>query len=381
MEVANIVKKLIKGLFTKKEKEQNEGVKIVNGKIVGYEYQEERTEEKKEKIPTEVQGIDAGNNIKELQEDKQKNETLPEISKKKNEILENEKELNDFLSEDFSEENRIDEVEIEKDINNIKSSKGRARKIDGFFLTLQSAGRSKRTIQGYKYDLNFWQKVAKQKKQTIYNLKLKDIEEANAGQDINTVKRRMSALKQLAKWYLRDNFPLLHIECAKVMIGKGKARIPKAKSEEEFRQIRDHAKELIQDNQREGIWLALMLMCGLRISEIQTVEPSQDHITVIGKGDKERKIPCPDWLLKALNSQKSKGNGGYQKKKQIVDRKLRELGYTHLHSLRHTFATTLLHRGVELEKIQTLLGHSSIATTQIYAKTKIDKEVLNVLEN
>jgi len=325
--------------------------------------------------------LDAGNNIKDVSGSEEKPKKKLENVEKNNEIKEKEEALSDLLNEDFSEENKIEEIENEKDINNIKSSKGRARKIDGFFLTLQSAGRSKRTIQGYKYDLNFWQKVANQKKKTLYNLKLKDIEEANAGQDINTVKRRMSALKQLAKWYLRDNFPLLHIECAKVMIGKGKARIPKAKSEDEFRTIRDHAKELINDNQREGIWLALMLMCGLRISEIQTVEPSQDHITVIGKGDKERKIPCPVWILEALNTQKAKGNGGYQKKKQIVDRKLRELGYTHFHSLRHTFATTLLHRGVELEKIQTLLGHSSIATTQIYAKTKIDKEVLNVLEN
>jgi len=58
----------------------------------------------------------------------------------------------------------------------------------------------------------------------------------------------------------------------------------------------------------------------------------------------------------------------------------RKLGYKHLHSLRHTYATILLHREVKLEEIQKLLGHSSISTTQIYAKTKINKDISGILE-
>jgi len=268
----------------------------------------------------------------------------------------------------------------EEEVKKIKLKQGRPKKIDGFFLFLKSAGRSKNTVRGYKSDLRYWKGIAKSKNKTIYSLSLEDIEEANAGEDINTVKRRISALKQLAKWYLRDDFPKLHIELQKVVLGKGKQRIPKAKSEEEFIKIREEAKALIAKGKREGIWLALMLMCGLRISEIQTVELGEDFITVIGKGNKERRVPAPKWLLKALRRFKAEGRGGYKQRKTVVDRYLRDLGYDHFHSLRHTFASILLDRGLALDEIQVLLGHASISTTQIYAQTKVNQEAVKVLE-
>jgi site-specific recombinase XerD len=259
-----------------------------------------------------------------------------------------------------------------KEITEINGKRGQPKGIKNFFLFLKSASRSKNTIRGYRSDLRYWDRIANANNKTIYNLSLEGIEEANTGEDINTVKRRVSALKQLAKWYLRDDYPKLHIELEKVVTGKGKQRIPKAKSEKEFVKIREHAKELIEQRQREGIWLGLMLMCGLRISEIQTVEVDENCITVIGKGDKERKIPAPSWLIKALQEFQAEGRGGYKQRKTIVDRYLRELGYKKFHNLRHIFATMLLKRGVKLREIQQLLGHISVATTQIYTKTNVD---------
>lgn len=263
----------------------------------------------------------------------------------------------------------------------IPVSKGRTRDISGFWLTLQSAGRAKRTIEGYQQDIKQWQKYALEKgHKTVYNLKTKDIEGFIAKRDVNTSRRLISSLKQLSKWYLRDGFPALNIEMQKLMSAKGKKRIPLAKEPAEFIRIRDEAKKMIEEGDRRGIWISLKLMCGLRISEIATVEVSDNFIQVIGKGDKQRRIPAPAYVVEGLKAIPATGRGGYKKSRFVIDRCLRKLGYTHLHSLRHTYATYLLNKGVKIEVIQKLLGHSSIATTQIYAQTKIEEGITDVLE-
>lgn len=264
----------------------------------------------------------------------------------------------------------------------INASKGRPHALSGFFLTLRSAGRSKRTIEGYKSDIRSWERyVMGNKISSVYNLKVKDIEAAIAYKDINTARRHIAALKTLAKWHLRNGHPALHIELEKLILPKGKSRIPKAKEAKEFIEIREQAKELTRQGNRRGIWLGLMLNCGLRISEIRTAVPGADWVQVRGKGDKERRIPCPPWLVKAMIDSPGSGRKGYMKKRQIIDRELRKLGHTHFHSLRHTYATILLHRGMLLDEIQKLLGHSSISTTQIYAQTKLPEGVNELLEN
>ena len=263
----------------------------------------------------------------------------------------------------------------------IEKKRGRPHSIDDFFTALRAAGRSEFTVRGYMSNLRFWKKVEGKYKRSIYNLKVKEIEKEIAGMDINTAKRHVAALRSLAKWYLRDGYPALHVELQKLMMGKGKARIAKAKSEDEYRDIREEAKKLCKEGNRRGIWLGLMLCCGLRISEIQTAVPGKNWVQVRGKGNRERRIPCPTWLVKAMHKSEGTGRGGYMKKRQVIDRDLRKHGYDKCHSLRHSYATVLLHKGVSIDIIQRLLGHASIATTQVYTKTKIPEGINDIVES
>lgn len=260
------------------------------------------------------------------------------------------------------------------------AKKGRPPKIDKFYVYLKASDHSPNTVKTYGYVMKFWDKVARSHNKTIYYLTIDDLEAAIISIDLNTKRKRISALRQLGKWYLRNGYPRLHLELEKLIIVGHKTRVPLAKGENEFIEIKNHAKELISHGRREGIWLGLMLMCGLRISEIQTVEVGEGQIKVLGKRNKERLIPANDWLISALKEFEGTGTGGYKKTKGIIDRSLRRMGYTHLHSLRHTYATILLKRGLALNQIQKLLGHSDISTTTIYAQFEMPKNVAELLE-
>ena len=122
----------------------------------------------------------------------------------------------------------------------------------------------------------------------------------------------LSMLKGYAKWLLKAGKTKLFLELQKVQSPKSKSRIPKHKSQAEFSDLVAVAKELVRNDDRNGLWLGLMLMCGLRISEIEHAVAGDDYVQVIGKGDKERRIPAPAWLLVGISQMKAKGRGGWR---------------------------------------------------------------------
>jgi integrase/recombinase XerC len=147
---------------------------------------------------------------------------------------------------------------------------------------------------------------------------------------------------------------------------------------------------------RDAAVIALLYGCGLRISEALTLQrrdapiDGKDSVIVLGKGGKRRETPviapvsaaiaaylaqCP-WKLPGDGPLFVGAKGGPLSPRIIqlsVERMRGSLGLPPSatpHALRHSYATHLLGRGGDLRAIQDLLGHASLATTQIY--TKVD---------
>lgn len=139
--------------------------------------------------------------------------------------------------------------------------------------------------------------------------------------------------------------------------------------------------------------LETIYACGLRVSEccdlkLSQVSLTQKIIKAKGKGSKERIIPINDRAIRAINKYTESvrrnfnvkndqhlfiNSKGLPIKREWVHKMLKErcalLGLDSrisAHSLRHSFATHLLDGGADLRVVQELLGHSDIATTQIY---------------
>ena len=150
---------------------------------------------------------------------------------------------------------------------------------------------------------------------------------------------------------------------------------------------------------RDRAAMELLYAAGLRVGELVAldlgdVQLGQRLVRVRGKGRKERLVPFGRPAAKALEAylpERAHWRRGVtdqgeplfvnQRGGRLSDRSIRrqldhavrstaDLNHLHPHALRHAFATHLLEAGMDLRAIQELLGHSSLATTQIY--TKVD---------
>jgi len=145
--------------------------------------------------------------------------------------------------------------------------------------------------------------------------------------------------------------------------------------------------------------MQLLYSSGLRVSEIVNLRPADFDFAEFsgwvreGKGKKDRMFIFSKKLGKKLEKfvgKHSDWNYVFSKERALTTRNIQKIvrnagiksglsKEVHPHTLRHSFATHLLDAGVDLRKIQFLLGHSSIATTQIY--THVSSEQVKAIKN
>jgi integrase/recombinase XerD len=181
---------------------------------------------------------------------------------------------------------------------------------------------------------------------------------------------------------------------------KKEKRIPTVLTKEEI-------KKLINNlfSSKSRLMVSLLYACGFRVSELTNLKISDinfDEKTGFvkqGKGKKDRMFNVPEFLLqdmkkqaeeqKRLNSEFLFSNPSTPSKKlssSNLEKIVRKAAHraeiqkeVHCHTLRHSFATHLLENSVDIRKIQELLGHADLSTTQIY--THVSKEELKKIKS
>jgi len=146
---------------------------------------------------------------------------------------------------------------------------------------------------------------------------------------------------------------------------------------------------------RDTAILELFYSSGLRLSELISLDvahldPYTDTVRVVGKGRKERLCPIGPPAAQAI--QKYRQQAGVHSgplflsklRRRLTARAVNDLLKKHLrqsgvpipatpHKLRHSFATHLLDNGADLRSVQSLLGHASLSTTQIYTHVTTER--------
>lgn len=263
------------------------------------------------------------------------------------------------------------------------------------------------TIDSYLTDLDdclmFFDK--KNKDIEIFtNLEEKDIR--NYIKNLNTKKindksiaRKISTLKTYYKFLIITG-KIKSSPLEFIVIPKQKKSLPKVLSIEEVLILLDIPLNERYDYRNKAM-LELMYATGLRISELINLKVSNidlelNLLKTIGKGNKERIIPIGDYATeylktyiyeyrpKFIKKQNSEylflNKSGTKMSRQMFFKIIQKLAQEKNiktefspHTLRHSFATHMLEYGADLRTIQELLGHSNIATTQIYTHITTDK--------
>lgn len=279
--------------------------------------------------------------------------------------------------------------------------------IERFIRYLQFEKRfSPHTVSAYRQDLYQFTQFIGTEELDVASISHRDVRSwmltlTESGSEAKTVNRKLSVLRSFYKFLQREEIiksnPLANIKAPKIP-----KRLPVVMDEQKMDTLLDGDLTFSDDfsGLRDRLILELLYGTGIRLSELvnlkdQDVNLYEQYIKVLGKRNKERIIPVATPLIKLITiyireklSQNfdnkasslivtNEGNNAYpQFIYRIVKSSLSKITTQKKkspHVLRHSFATALLNKGADLNAIKELLGHSSLAATQIYTHNSVEK--------
>lgn len=280
------------------------------------------------------------------------------------------------------------------------------------FSRYQSAerGHSEHTVRAYESDIG--QLLGYAARAGITRLADLDLgvlrgwlgELSAAGQARATLARRAATARAFTAWAVReeliDTDPGLRLRAPRRTSSLPTVVRP-VQLEELFDQLADAAREGDPVAVRDRAMVELLYATGIRVGELAGLDvddfnPDRRTLRVLGKGNKERTVPyglpaalaMDDWLRRGRPQLATADSGpalflgrrgrrvDQRQVRGVVARLFEALGDTAAtgpHALRHSAATHLLDGGADLRAVQEILGHSSLATTQLYTHVSVDR--------
>ena len=225
-------------------------------------------------------------------------------------------------------------------------------------------------------------------------------EQKEKGTTAKSLNRKISTLRSFFKYQIRTG-EIESSPVTKVIAPKISKRLPVFIKEDEIKSLAATLATSAEDwkTLNARMLVALFYNTGIRLTELINLKQSQidfskSQIKILGKGNKERIIPVSRETITILREYLSlrkkqfsdsedslliteKGKKMYPKYAYLLVKKslaeISTLDKKSPHVLRHSFATHLMNNGADLNAVKELLGHSSLAATQVYTHTTIEK--------
>ena len=280
--------------------------------------------------------------------------------------------------------------------------------IESFLKHLQFEKRlSRNTVIAYQNDLNQFQQFLQESlppgdvvRADYTRVRSWIVKLMEAGVEPSSVNRKIACLRSFFRFLLAQEV-IEKNPMTKIHVLKTRKRLPEFVKEEDMVNLLDNG--AFGDNfegQRDRLILEMFYGTGIRLSELidlreKSIDLKNRVIKVLGKRNKERIIPFSSGLVSIISNyiairnreveMKEHGhlfvraNGEpcypmmiYKTVKKYLSR-FNAIEKRSPHVLRHTYATHLLNKGAELNAVKDLLGHASLAATQVYTHNSMEK--------